>query len=138
MDRNNDDTPVLVGQSGPLNGQRWMVRSKIIVGRDMECDIIIPSRQVSRRHARLTVSNSGATLEDLGSKNGTHLNGAVLSEPEALKDGDVVQIAFAQTDQRSVSHACAQSMQDELMVGQGILTEFNVLDPVVVVTIFRL
>ena len=96
MDRNNDDTPVLVGQSGPLNGQRWMVRSKIIVGRDMECDIIIPSRQVSRRHARLTVTNSGATLEDLGSKNGTHLNGAVLSEPEGLKDGDVVQIAFAQ------------------------------------------
>jgi hypothetical protein len=96
MDRNNDDTPVLVGQSGPLNGQRWLVRSKIVVGRDMECDIIIPSRQVSRRHACLTVTNSGATLEDLGSKNGTHLNGAALSEPEALKDGDVVQIAFAQ------------------------------------------
>ncbi|MGW8144060.1 MAG: FHA domain-containing protein [Anaerolineales bacterium] len=96
MDRNNDDTPVLVGQSGPLNGQRWMVRNNIIVGRDMECDIIIPSRQVSRRHARLTVTESGAILEDLGSKNGTHLNGAMLSEPEALKDGDVVQIAFAQ------------------------------------------
>jgi len=96
MDQNNDDNPVLVGQSGPLNGQRWMVRNKIIVGRDMECDIIIPSRQVSRRHARLTVTNSGATLEDLGSKNGTHLNGSMLSEPEALKDGDVVQIAFAQ------------------------------------------
>jgi DNA-binding winged helix-turn-helix (wHTH) protein len=96
MDRNNDDTPVLVGQSGPLSGQRWMVRKKIVVGRDMECDITIPSRQVSRRHARLTVTKSGATLEDLGSKNGTHLNGAMLAEPEALKDGDVVQIAFAQ------------------------------------------
>jgi hypothetical protein len=96
MDRNNDDNPVLVGQSGPLNGQRWMVHNKIILGRDMECDIIIPSRQVSRKHARLTLTNSGATLEDLGSKNGTHLNGSKLSEPEALKDGDVVQIAFAQ------------------------------------------
>ena len=96
MDRNNDDTPVLVGQSGPLNGQRWMVGDKIIVGRDMECDIIIPSRQVSRKHARLTLTKSGATLEDLGSKNGTHLNGSMLTEPEALKDGDVVQIAFAQ------------------------------------------
>ena len=75
MDRNNDDTPVLVGQSGPLNGQRWMVRNNIIVGRDMECDIIIPSRQVSRRHARLTVTESGAILEDLGSKNGFRING---------------------------------------------------------------
>jgi hypothetical protein len=96
MDRNAEDTPVLVGQSGPLNGQRWMVRDKIVVGRDMECDIIIPRRQVSRKHARLSVTNSDATLEDLGSKNGTHLNGAMLSTPELLKDGDVIQIAFAQ------------------------------------------
>jgi hypothetical protein len=96
MDRNTEDTPVLVGQSGPLNGQRWMVRDMIVVGRDMECDIIIPSRQVSRKHARLSITNSDATLEDLGSKNGTHLNGSMLSSPETLKDGDVIQIAFAQ------------------------------------------
>ncbi|MBE9474500.1 MAG: FHA domain-containing protein [Chloroflexi bacterium] len=96
MERNNEDTPVLVGQSGPLDGQRWMVRNRIILGRDMECDIMIPSRQVSRKHARLTVTNSGATIEDLGSKNGTHLNGAMVSDPEILKDGDVIQIAFAQ------------------------------------------
>jgi hypothetical protein len=96
MERNNEDTPVLVGQSGPLNGQRWMVHNRIIVGRDMECDIMIPSRQVSRKHARLTVTNSGATIEDLDSKNGTHLNGAMVSDPEILKDGDVIQIAFAQ------------------------------------------
>ncbi len=96
MERNNEDTPVLVGQSGPLDGQRWMVRNRIILGRDMECDIMIPSRQVSRKHARLIVTNSGATIEDLGSKNGTHLNGAMVSDPEILKDGDVIQIAFAQ------------------------------------------
>ncbi len=96
MDRNNEDTPVLVGQSGPLDGQRWMVQHNIVVGRDMDCDIIIPNRQVSRKHARLTITKSGATIQDLGSKNGTHLNGVVLSEPEMLKDGDVIQIAFAQ------------------------------------------
>jgi len=96
MERNNEDTPVLVGQSGPLNGQRWMVRNQIVVGRDMDCDIMIPSRQVSRKHARLRVTNSGATIEDMGSKNGTHLNGALVSDPEMLKDGDVIQIAFAQ------------------------------------------
>ncbi len=96
MERNNEDSPVLVGQSGPLNGQRWMVQNRIILGRDMECDIMIPSRQVSRKHARLTVTKSGATIEDLGSKNGTHLNGATDSDSELLKDGDVIQIAFAQ------------------------------------------
>lgn len=44
----------------------------------------------------MTLTNSGATIEDLGSKNGTHLNGALVSEPELLKDGDMIQIAFAQ------------------------------------------
>jgi pSer/pThr/pTyr-binding forkhead associated (FHA) protein len=96
MEHNNEDTPVLVGQSGPLNGQRWMVRDMIIVGRDMDCDIMIPSRQVSRKHARLKLTNSGVSIEDLGSKNGTHLNGTLLDDLLILKDGDVIQIAFAQ------------------------------------------
>lgn len=96
MEHNNEDTPVLVGQSGPLNGQRWMVRDMIIVGRDMDCDIMIPSRQVSRKHARLKLTNSGVSIEDLGSKNGTHLNGTLLADLTILKDGDVIQIAFAQ------------------------------------------
>jgi len=96
MERNNEDTPVLVGQSGPLNGQRWMVREKLMVGRDAGCEIMIPSRQVSRNHARLVITDEGASIEDLDSKNGTHLNGELLTEPTVLKDGDLIQIAFAQ------------------------------------------
>jgi hypothetical protein len=96
MERNNEDTPVLVGQSGPLSGQRWMVRDSLVVGRDAGCDVMIPSRQVSRNHARLLVTGDGTSIEDLGSKNGTHLNGETLSEAEILTDGDVIQIAFAQ------------------------------------------
>lgn len=96
MDRNNEDTPVLVGQAGPLNGQRWMVSENIVLGRDMECDIVIPSRQVSRKHAHLILSKTGVNIEDLGSKNGTHLNGSLVEDPKKLKDGDVIQIAFAQ------------------------------------------
>ena len=96
MERNNEDTPVLVGQSGPLSGQRWMVRESIVIGRDAGCDIMIPSRQVSRRHARLVVTGEGTSIEDLGSKNGTHLNGETVAEIEILNDGDMIQIAFAQ------------------------------------------
>ena len=96
MERNNEDTPVLVGQTGPLNGQRWMVRDSLVVGRDVGCEIMIPSRQVSRNHARLVDTEGGTSIEDLGSKNGTHLNGDTLSEIAILKDGDVIQIAFAQ------------------------------------------
>ncbi|MBE0408418.1 MAG: FHA domain-containing protein [Anaerolineales bacterium] len=96
MVRSNEDIPVLVGQAGPLNGQRWMIRNAIIVGRDSSCDIEIPNRQVSRQHARFTPSDEGLMLEDLGSKNGTHYNGQLIFDPVLLRDGDIIQIALAQ------------------------------------------
>lgn len=96
MERNSEDKPVLVGQAGPLNGHRWIVHSQLIVGRDIACDIMIPSRQVSRKHARFRYSDEGVYLEDLGSKNGTHVNGSPVDAPTLLKDGDVIQIAYAQ------------------------------------------
>jgi len=96
MERMSEDIPVLVGQTGPLNGQRWMLRINTTVGRDVTCEIMISDRQVSRRHATFTPSPKGVILEDLGSKNGTHVNGQVLENSVILKDGDIVQIAFAQ------------------------------------------
>jgi pSer/pThr/pTyr-binding forkhead associated (FHA) protein len=96
MERIGEDTPVLVGQTGPLNGQRWMLRKNTTVGRDVTCEIMIPDRQVSRRHAILSISPYGVILEDLGSKNGTHLNGQIIESEVLLKDGDVIQIALAQ------------------------------------------
>lgn len=96
MERNSEDMPVLVGQAGPLNGQRWVLRDAILVGRGTDCDISIPSRQVSRQHARISLTSEGTLLEDLGSKNGTHHNGQPVEETALLKDGDIVQIALAQ------------------------------------------
>jgi pSer/pThr/pTyr-binding forkhead associated (FHA) protein len=62
MEQNNEDTPVLVGQTGPLNGQRWMVHNSLIIGRDASCDVMIPSRQVSRNHARLEMTGKGTSI----------------------------------------------------------------------------
>ncbi len=62
MERMSEDIPVLVGQTGPLNGQRWMLRINTTVGRDVTCEIMIPDRQVSRRHATFTPSPKGVVL----------------------------------------------------------------------------
>lgn len=96
MAQNNDDLPTLVAQTGPLNGQRWVIKDFLLLGRENNCNIVIPSRQVSRMHARVTATNEGILLEDLASKNGTHYNGKPITDPVLLKDGDVIQIALAQ------------------------------------------
>src|SRR4030042_3133678 len=96
MARDNEEYPSLVAQAGPLNGQRWILNGDIIVGRDDACQVVIQNRQVSRYHVRLTNMPEGVQLEDLGSKNGTHVNGKEVVEPILLQDGDVIQIAFAQ------------------------------------------
>jgi DNA-binding winged helix-turn-helix (wHTH) protein len=97
MVRANSELPVIIAQTGPLNGQRWLIKESIIIGRDAECDVVIPDRQVSRYHARLTVSDEGAIIEDLASKNGSFLQGEKISGPVMLQDGDLLQIALVQS-----------------------------------------
>jgi hypothetical protein len=87
---------VLIGQTGPLNGQRWQIDHELLIGRDVSCQVMISDRQVSRFHARLTMSENGVLLEDLGSKNGTYLNGNRVEEPVILSDGDMIQISLVQ------------------------------------------
>lgn len=96
MSESSIDFPTLVAQSGPLNGQRWNLDKDIVIGREMDCDIIIPSRQVSRFHVRITITDHGVSIEDLASKNGTHVNGKPIYDPIQLQDGDIIQVALAQ------------------------------------------
>jgi len=97
MTDNNQEYPLLIAQTGPLEGQRWKIKTPLTLGREKDCDIVIPVRQVSRHHSRISPdSQNGAIIEDLGSKNGTYLNGALVQEPQPLVDGDEIQISLAQ------------------------------------------
>ena len=96
MERKGDEVPMLIAQDGPLNGKRWALRNSLIIGRESTCDIVVPERQVSRRHARVIHTTDGYLLEDLGSKNGSTWNGVPLNAPVKLRDGDSFQIALVQ------------------------------------------
>lgn len=89
--------PVIVAHNGPLEGQLWVLSDEITVGREEDCDISIPDRQVSRHHAIFRFTPNGSFVEDLESKNGTFLNGRRLSEPSRLVEGDEVKVSFVQT-----------------------------------------
>jgi hypothetical protein len=96
MQGNLEEAPLLIGQTGPLKGERWVLDKTLTIGRELTCEIVIPDRQVSRFHARLTPKLEGMVLEDLGSKNGVHCNGTPVVGQVTLQDGDMVQIALAQ------------------------------------------
>jgi DNA-binding winged helix-turn-helix (wHTH) protein len=86
------DAPV----AGPrlVSGLReWiLVEGSNMVGRDRDCAIRIDSASLSRRHARIVVTRGQSCVEDLGSKNGTHVNGRRVTDPVALKDSDEIQV----------------------------------------------
>jgi len=62
-----------------------------VLGREGADVLALDSPTISRRHARLTLSGDTATLEDLGSKNGTYVNEVRVTSPVAVADGDVVR-----------------------------------------------
>lgn len=96
MEKNNLEYPLLIAQSGPLEGQRWKIKSELLLGRDSDCDIVIPMRQVSRQHARIFKREDGTVVEDLNSKNGTYVNGHHIEEVVRLEEGDEIQVSLAQ------------------------------------------
>ncbi len=75
-----------VGTSFPID------RPVMVVGRDEGCHIALGSMAVSRRHARLFAQGGGYVVEDLGSTQGTLLNGEPLAEPTLVQHGDLIQL----------------------------------------------
>ena len=80
-----------------------------VVGRDADAALWIDHPSVSRRHARVVVTDSKVTLEDLESKNGTHLNGKKIGRRTTLEDGDQVRVGPETMVFRSLSPGTTQT-----------------------------
>src|SRR6185312_15711290 len=78
-------------KEGPLAGQRISIETQLVVGR-VGGDLTIDDPLVSRRHAVIRVAAGVLEVEDLGSLNGTWVNGERLQGPRALSAGDFVQL----------------------------------------------
>ena len=81
-------------ERGPkeLRGVKMPVRGPVIVGRSPGADIVIGAGYVSARHACFNPMGQNLFIEDLGSTNGTAVNGKLIAGPVALKNNDVVNI----------------------------------------------
>lgn len=78
------------------SGERRQLGTDLVrLGRLPECEIPLADPNVSRVHAEIRPSGSGYTITDLGSTNGTRVNGSPLSGPHQLRDGDEISIGTA-------------------------------------------
>jgi pSer/pThr/pTyr-binding forkhead associated (FHA) protein len=85
--------------------QLLLMNGANVIGRAEDATIRIDSPGVSRHHAQIFVADGDATLEDLQSKNGTFLNGTLLSAPAALSEGDEIKVGKVVLTFRVVSSA---------------------------------
>jgi hypothetical protein len=107
------DTPG--GQGGPpasrggvsfrlkwMNGRVTLEEGEHVLGRDPDVEIFLNSAGVSRRHARIRISEGLATIEDLGSKNGTFVGDQRVERPRSLGDGDIIGVGAVKLTLRMV------------------------------------
>ena len=82
-----------VMRSGPTPGVTFPLEGdQLIIGRDSSNGVAINDAEISRKHSRLSFQGGKYVLEDLGSTNGTFVNGQRLAGPVVLKSGDVVSL----------------------------------------------
>lgn len=67
-------------------------QDQTVIGRSPDADVVVPEPLASRRHASITRDPWGYAVVDLGSRNGTLLNGALVSAPRRLRNGDTIQV----------------------------------------------
>ncbi len=98
MENFQTEQALLIWREADLIKDRWILddtQPDITIGRSADCTVSIPVRWISRTHAVLRRTQGQFVLEDAGSKNGVFINGKRVVKPQALNDGDVIQLAPA-------------------------------------------
>ena len=99
-------------------------QGKVVIGRGSDCDITIDNAAISRRHATIEYKNGEYLLFDMGSSNGTFLNGVKIEKPEVISPGDNIGVAkFSLTFQDA-----PQSEVKKLMGDMGQMEATVVVD----------
>ena len=83
----------LVMRKGPNPGKTFeLVQDEVVIGRDIGNRVVINDPEVSRKHTRLTLQANGYVVEDMGSTNGTFVDGQRLMGPHLLRPGETIML----------------------------------------------
>jgi len=90
--KRKEGSRVLFVRSESQQGREFEVSDVVVMGRSSETDVVIDDPYASDFHLRLVSQENGMMLHDLGSTNGTYVNGRRASAPTELKRGDTIQV----------------------------------------------
>jgi FHA domain-containing protein len=114
---------------GEAAGRQTALDGPIEIGRDASTNLALDDEQASRRHARVSAQGDLAIVEDLGSTNGTYVNGQPIEGPRAVRPGDKIRVGLTVIELRT-----AQDVQRQPSAVQPVpqLTRLSqeVLEPV--------
>jgi tetratricopeptide (TPR) repeat protein len=83
----------LIAQAGPASGQEFALEGdELVIGRSADNPVSIPDTSVSRKHALVRKTAEGWAVSDLGSGNGTMLNGEAIADETQLNEGDLITL----------------------------------------------
>jgi len=120
----------LIVRRGPQPNQIYELNKDIIsLGRDITNDIVINDPEVSRHHCRLTRGGGGYTMEDLGSTNGTFINGQRLTGARPLVGGDMVGLGETVTLGYESTIPAPEPGQQATMAGASAMPQAPYVPP---------
>jgi pSer/pThr/pTyr-binding forkhead associated (FHA) protein len=83
-----------------VTGGDWPLANDTVIGRDPGCAIHLDDPSVSSRHARISIVDGHPFVTDLGSTNGTRVNGNLIDTPHPLAAGDLITIGTISVEAR--------------------------------------
>src|SRR5688572_1796733 len=108
------DKAYVIVLRGGATGTMQKVDGELVLGRSEKAHLRVLDDGVSRRHARIFIENNVMFIEDLGSTNGTLVNGVLIAKPARLQDGDKIQIGATCLLKFSFQDDFEESFQQEM------------------------
>lgn len=109
-----DEKAYILFISGPLIGKMYLLdQPETVIGRSEDVDICISDSRISRHHLRIDITENGAVIEDLGSTNGTFVNG-VRVDRRLLSNGDKVHISSDTLFKFALGDEAERMFQEEM------------------------
>jgi hypothetical protein len=87
-----DTNWIISAETGPLSGLSFGITDPVVVGRSLECELAVVTPHVSRRHAQFVVEDCQLYVQDMGSSNGTVVNGKTIEGRHALHHEDEIRL----------------------------------------------